>query len=85
MANKRIGLLNATGSFEAARDGFESRPYVLRLEPDLGVREAERRQARRDVRLVAPPIARLLRRRAVISEAIRLHDQVKFGPVRNRP
>jgi hypothetical protein len=60
---------------------LQDRLHLVGLEPDLGVREAEGRKPCRHVRLIAQPVACLLRRRAVIAEAIRLHDQAQLGPV----
>ena len=53
---------------------------MLRLESDLRVREAERRQTGGHMRLITEAIARLLRRRAVISKTVGLYDQTQIGP-----
>jgi hypothetical protein len=42
--------------------------------------EAERRQSGSRVDLIAAPISRLLRRRAVVSQSIGLDDQTQLGP-----
>jgi hypothetical protein len=51
------------------------------LVANLLVREPQDRQARRRVGLVAAPIAPLLRRRAVVAQAVRLDDQSQLRPV----
>jgi hypothetical protein len=45
------------------------------------MREAQRCQPRGGVRLVSHPVGSLLRRSAVISQAVRLDDQTQLGPV----
>jgi hypothetical protein len=54
---------------------------VAGLEPNLSSREAKRRQAGCRVRLVADPIPRLLRGRAVVAQAVRFDDEPEIRPV----
>jgi hypothetical protein len=54
---------------------------MARFELDLGVREPERGDAGRRVRLVAQTVPGLLRRRAVVAQAVGFHDQVELRPV----
>lgn len=49
--------------------------------PDLPVREAQRRQASGNVRVVAVMVPGLLLRRPVISKPVRLDDEAQIGPI----
>ena len=51
----------------------------------LGVREAKRGDAGRDVRLVASPVSRLLGGRPVVAQAICLDDEAKLRPIEVDP
>src|SRR3982751_979211 len=74
----RCGCLRACcGSRRSAQNPRD----VLRLVGHLDVGEAQRSEAGRDVGLVTPPVARLLRRGAVIAQAVGLDDQAQVGPV----
>jgi hypothetical protein len=43
--------------------------------------EAQAGQASRGVRLITPPVDALLLGRAVVSQAVRFHDEPEVGPV----
>jgi hypothetical protein len=62
------------------RYGDECRLDMVRLEPHLRAREAERRQASCRKYLITDPIPGLLRRRPVISQPVRFDDQLQIGP-----
>jgi hypothetical protein len=66
---------------EPAMGGPQHCLYMRGVVADLGVREAERREARGYVSLVAKPIACLLGGSAVVAKAICLHDQPELRPV----
>ena len=48
---------------------------------DVSVREPQRRQSGRGVRLIAPAVVALLRRRAVVAQTVGLDDESELGPV----
>lgn len=62
-------------------DRTERRLDLVRLEPHLGVREAQGREAGARVSLIAATVHGLLRGRAVIAEAVGLDDEAEIGPV----
>ena len=65
MAARALSLAIRQVAGEARQDGLD----VPGLEADLGVGEADWRQARGQVSLVAAPVARLPRGRAVVAQA----------------
>jgi hypothetical protein len=67
---------------QPCRDGNQGRFDVTRLVPNLGVGEAQRRQAGGGVGLIAQAIACLLTRRAVIPKSVGLDDQSEIRPVK---
>ena len=70
----------AVGSAEPADHCRERRAHVGGLEANLRAREAQRSQPGRGVRLVAHPILGLLRRRAVVAQAVGLHHEPQLRP-----
>ena len=59
---------------KTTHDRGKGRLHVARFVPDLGMREAERREARSGMRLVALAIPRLLRRGPVVAQTVCPHD-----------
>ena len=51
------------------------------LETHLGMSEAQRCRARCEVRLITQTVPRLLGRRTVVAQPIRLHHEIEIGPV----
>jgi hypothetical protein len=66
---------------EPAMGGPQHPLYMRGVVADLGMREAERREAGGYVSLVAKPIACLLGGSAVVAKAVCLHDQPELRPV----
>jgi hypothetical protein len=72
---------NPSANAKALRNGSQRRSDVLRIEADLGRREAQRGQSRDGVGLITPPVLRLLGRRPVVAQPVGLDHQAELRPV----